>query len=216
MTITKKTSIQKKKMYTKPVFILLILVSHYVNAQEIETLNNKEFGISISKPKSWVIWDNPNITTSLQKFDFTEEERREILKNHNGSILIFSYAKEKRGTVGASIIPIVQIYARSNGAKSFEVFEKTMTNSIESIKQYFQEFEYLEQPKAIEVSGMKAWTVYNKTKLIQNGREIISKSRVIAVPKGNYFLQISFTDGFEKNDCQNLYSEIIKSIKIIN
>jgi hypothetical protein len=190
--------------------------SLFLAAKDFEKLTNNEFGVSLNKPKSWVDWDNPQIKSNIEKFDFTDQERIEILKNHKGSILLFSFAKERKGTIGNSIIPIVQVYVRANSASSYSAFEKSMLKSLEFVKQYFQEFEYLDGPGTLEISGIKSFWVYNRTKLIQNGREIVSKSKVIAVPRGHYFIQISFTDGYEKNDCQKLFAEILQSVKIEN
>lgn len=53
-----------------------------------------------------------------------------------------------------------------------------------------------------------------KTKLLHNGTEVISRSRVIAVPKGSYFFQISFIDGDGDYDCKDLYLKIIDPIHI--
>ena len=155
------------------------------------------------------------IKNNFPKFDFTAKEKREIMTNTNQSVLIFSFGRSKKLKKSETMVPLVQVYLRSNPATTFDGFEDAFVRSInEEVRPLFKEFEYLEKPSRIELDGKLAVSMLIKTKLLHNGTEVISRSRVIAVPKGSYFFQISFIDGDGDYDCQELYLKIIDSIDI--
>jgi len=198
-------------------FLILFILPFELSAQDFEALSSNEFGFSIDKPKKWVLWEKQEIQNSFTKFDFTKKEKGEILANNNRSVLVFSFARSKSLKKGETMIPLVQVYLMPNGDTTFDGFEKSFVQSVDkAVRPYFKEFEYLEKPNRIELDGKSAITMLNKTKLLHNGKEVVSRSRVIAVPKGSYFFQISLTDGYQNDDCQELYSKIIDSIKIVD
>lgn len=195
--------------------IILFILPFKLLSQDFERLTNDEYGISIDKPKKWVMWEIQEIKNSFTKFDFTAKEKEKILSNTNQSVLIFSFARSKTIRKGGTMIPLVQIYLRSHPTTNFEDFENVFARSVnESVRPIFKEFEYLEQPARIELDGKPAVSMFIKTKLLHNGTEVISRSRIIAVPKGSYFFQISFIDGYDEDDLQELYLKSIDSIKI--
>jgi hypothetical protein len=199
----------------KMFLIILLILPLELSSQDFEKLRSDEFGFSIDKPATWLLWEKQEIQNSFTKFDFTKKEKGEILANNNRSVLVFSFARSKSLKKGETMIPLVQIYLLPQYDATFDDFEKSFVRSIdESVRPLFKEFEYLEKPSRIKLDGKPAVSMLTKTKLLHNGIEVISKSRVIAVPKGSFFFQISLIDGYHDDDCQELYLKIIDSIKI--
>jgi len=199
----------------KMFLIILLMLPLELSSQDFETLRSDEFGFTIDKPRTWVPWQIQEIKKSFTKFDFTTKEKNDIIANTNESVLVFSFARSKTLKKGETMIPLVQIYLRRNPETTFDGFEMAFIRSVnESVRPFFKEFEYLEQPSRTELDDKPAVSMLIKTKLLHNGTEVISKSRIIAVPKGSYFFQISFIDGYQDADCQELYFKIIDSIRI--
>ena len=199
----------------KMFLILLLVLPFELLSQNFQRLTNNEYGFAIDKPRKWVMWEMQEIKNNFPKFDFTAKEKREIMTNTNQSVLIFSFGRSKKIKKGETMVPLVQIYLRSNPTTTFDGFEDAFTRSInEDVRPLFKEFEYLEQPSRIQLDGKTAVSMVTKTKLLHNGTEVISRSRVIAVPNGSYFFKISFIDGDGQYDCQEFFSKFIDSIDI--
>jgi len=199
----------------KMFLIILLALPFELLSQNFERLTNNEYGFSIDKPRTWVMWEMQEIKNNFTKFDFTAKQKGDIMTNTNQAVLIFSFGRSNRIKKGETMVPLVQIYLRSNPETTFDGFEGAFTRSInEDVRPLFKEFEYLEQPSRIELDGKQAVSMLTKSKLLHNGTEVISRSRVIAVPKGSYFFQISFIDGDGDYDCQELFLKIIDSIDI--
>ena len=113
------------------------------------------------------------------------------------------------------MIPTIQVNARENPTKDFESFKKMITESTKTIGYAFQNFTFIDEPQEKEINGEKA--IYFKTKYnmtINNGERITVRSWTYAIPKGNFFYQVNFSDEMDKDDCSKIYEEVIQTIKL--
>lgn len=123
-----------------------------------------------------------------------------------------SYMKYKPNE-HAGLIPVVQVNLRLNDTKSFPQFVSVMTKSAESMKNYLHNFEYIDKPKTFTIGGKQAFYFSAKFKMATKGSDTLNaRSRTYAVPYGDKFFQINFTDGPDE-DCSELYDSLIKTIK---
>lgn len=197
---------------TFKLLLFSILISVKLIGQEI--FINDQYGFSFQKPTDWIEASNDEIFKNLDKLEMTEEDLTKFISDHKGSIMLVSYYKYNPRN-HAGLIPTVQINVRVNATRNFEEFNQLMNQSAESFKDYFENFEFIEKPHVIDIDGRKSVYFVSKfTMPIQNGGVMKVKSYTYAIPYGSYFFQINFTDGQDKEDCTNLFSELLKSIKI--
>ena len=195
--------------------ILSILFFSFLTPIDYEIFKNENYGIKLNKPQKWVYWNKEEIRENIGKLKFTEEELKEILQNNNQSKNIATFAKYPK-TARKQLIPIVYVFARPNSTNNTEDFFKVIVKSVEDLRRYFKEFKYLENAKIITLkNGIEAVYISTESVLERPGGQIIhSKSKIVAIPRDGYFFQMNFTDGFEEEDCQKIFEEIIDSIEV--
>src|SRR5687767_11643568 len=98
----------------KMFLIILLVLPLELLSQNFQRLTNNEYGFGIDKPRKWVMWEMQDVKNNFQKFDFTPKEKREIMTNTNQSVLIFSFGRSKSLKKSETMVPLVQIYLRSN------------------------------------------------------------------------------------------------------
>ena len=199
----------------KLIFIILVvnlLIIKNGNAQEV--FKQDKYGISIVKPSEWLEADNKLLLENLEKFELDKEKLQKLIKDNNGSILLTSFYKYNPQT-HAGLIPTIQLNVRLNPTRNFEEFKNSMIQSANSFKQYFSDFKFETGPKVIEVDGINSiYFVGNFTMTTQNGEAMKVRSRTYAIPKGDYFFQLNFTDGIVKEDNSDLFDNLIKTVEI--
>lgn len=179
-----------------------------------EKFENKQYGFSMTEPNNWIEANNSELLKNIKKFELTKEELTKFISDHKGSVLLTSYYKYDPKT-HAGLIPTIQINVRVNATRSFDEFTSLMTQSANSIKQYFEDFSFDVEPMVVEVSGIKSIYFVSKfTMQTPNGGIMKVRSRTYAIPYGSYFFQINFTDGQDKEDNSNLYDELIETVII--
>jgi hypothetical protein len=195
--------------------ILLIFISAtFLLGQK--TFESKKFDFSMQEPKDWIIIEKSELIKNLEKLDFTEAELEQLIKNSKGSIPIIVYVKYDH-TKKAGLIPKIQIDVRANNTKNFPQFKAALTQFTQSLKEVFEGFEFIQEPKEIEVSGIKSVMFIGRFAIkTQKGEELKVRSRVLAVPYKNYFFQVNLIDGQIEEDNAELFDKIIKTIKIGN
>lgn len=137
-----------------------------------------------------------------------------ILKDNNDAITLAAFYKYDLNTV-AGLVPKIQITVRTNKTKNFQDFNGGITKSAESLKKFLDDFEFIEAPKEAEISGIKSMFLIGKfTVKMLDGQVLRARSRTYAIPMGNYFFQVDFTDGQVEEDCSVEFDQLVKSIKI--
>jgi hypothetical protein len=175
---------------------------------------NKQYEFEIQEPENWIEASNKVLLKNLEKFDVNEENLNKLISDNKGSLLLNSFYKYDPKT-HAGIIPTIQINVRSKGKNDFEQFKSGMTQSANSFKKYFADFEFIKEVTEIEISGIKCVYFIGKfTMKTQNGQELKVRSRTYAIPYKNYFFQLNFTDGQTGEDCTKEFDDLIKTIKI--
>ena len=107
------------------------------------------------------------------------------------------------------------ITIEKNPTKNFLEFKNAIKSNVESYKEIVENFEFIEEPKEIEISKNKGIVcVYKYSIKTQEGEIVKIKSRGYSIPNGSYFLNIEFIDGQIDEDCTNEFNELIKTIKI--
>ena len=192
--------------------ILNLLLIKTGNAQEI--FKEEKYGFSMEKPSDWIEADNKDLLDNLAKFELDDEKLAKFVKDHNGSILLTSFYKYNPRT-HAGLIPTIQVNVRLNGTRNFEEFKNLITQSANSFKQYFDDFKFESEPKVVEIDGVKSvYFVGNFSMETQSGELMKVRSRTYAIPHNNYFFQLNFTDGQEKQDDAELFDRLIKTVKV--
>jgi hypothetical protein len=197
-----------------PIILLILLSTTLLWGQK--TFENKKFGFSMQAPKNWLVIENSELTKNLEKLDLTEADVANLLKNSKTSISLTAYVKYDF-KLKSGLIPKIQIDVRLNKAKNLLQFKTAAIQTANDFKKIFGGFEFIQEPKEIEISGIKSVSFIGKFTLkTQKGAELKVKSRVLAIPYKNYFFQITMVDGQVEENNSKLFDEIIETIKIGN
>jgi hypothetical protein len=197
-----------------PVILLILISTNVICGQK--TFENKKFGFSMREPENWIAANSEEIKKNLEKIEMSDEKFAEMLKTGKSAILLTAYykydVKKKEG-----LIPKVQVDISPNKTKDFQQFKSSITKSAESFKKYFEDHEFIQEPKEIVISGINSVYFIGKfTIKTQYGQEMKVRSRVYAIPYKNYFFQVNLVDGQVEEDNSKLFDELIKTVKIGN
>ena len=195
--------------------LLCFLLMVPSKAIDYEWFENPNYGIRLKKPKKWIYWKKQKIRHNIGQVKFSREDMAEILANNDKSIHVATFAKYHKGS-WKKLKPLVYIAARPNITDDFDIFFQWVKKSVDLLRTKFIAFKYLDGPRKITLkSGKEAVYVNTETKLKTNwGKVVHSKSIMIAVPMDGYLLQLNFTDGFEKEDCSEIFETMINSMEI--
>ncbi|MCY2688586.1 hypothetical protein [Salinimicrobium sp. TH3] len=175
---------------------------------------NSQFGFSMAEPENWTQADNDDLLKNLSKIDLKEEDLKKLISDHNGSLLLTSFYKYNLST-HAGLIPTIQVNVRKNDTRNFNEFTSLITQSANSFKQYFPDFSFETAPKVVEIGGIKSIYFVGKFSMqTANGESLKVRSRTYAIPHGNYFFQLNFTDGQITEDNSDLFDALAKTVRI--
>jgi hypothetical protein len=199
----------------RKIILLVFIVTNSINmVYSQKKFENKQYEFEIQEPENWIEASNKVLLENLEKFEVNEENLNKLISDNKGSLLLNSFYKYDPKT-HAGIIPTIQINVRSKGKSDFEQFKSGMTQSANSFKKYFADFEFIKEVTEIEISGIKCVYFIGKfTMKTQNGQELKVRSRTYAIPYKNYFFQLNFTDGQTGEDCTKEFDDLIKTIRI--
>jgi hypothetical protein len=170
------------------------------------------FNLSMQAPEKWIKNSNEEVWDNLFRFKHTEAELNKYISDHKGSALLLSYMKYNPAN-HAGLIPIIQFNLRNNSAKKFSQFTTVMARSAETMKKYLHNFKYIDSAKVTTLANRECFYFSATFNMLTKNRDTLkSRSKTFAVPFGDKFLQINFTDG-QSEDCSILYDSLIKTIK---
>lgn len=179
-----------------------------------KVFENKKFGFSMREPENWIVLTDAELKKNLDKFDITEEKLKGIFQTSRGTILLTAYAKYE-ATKKAGLIPKVQVDIRPNGTKNFKQFKASLTRSAENIGKLLEDYEFVQSPEEITVSGIRSVVLTTKFSItMQDGQELKVRARVYGIPYKSYFFQVNMVDGQSEEDNSELFDELAKTIKI--
>ena len=170
------------------------------------------FGFAMAPPEGWHPITSQGLANNLGKLKITPAELQTLLTNHGESVIVLAFMKYQPAA-HPGLIPKIQVSLRRNPAKTFDGFFKMIARATDQVKTFPLHFKLTEAPRVVEVGGRHAVffssTVSVETKDIGtlNGR-----SRTYAVPNGDTFFQIVFTDGPE-DDCTALFDQLVSTIR---
>ena len=198
----------------KIIYILAICFSAITIAKGQDKIENVQYGFSMQAPPDWIESNNEELLKNLGKLELSDEELTKFLKDHKGSVLLGSFYKYDPAT-HAGLIPTIQVNVRANPSENFDAFTNLIELSANSMEKYFKAFDFLEEPKAIEISGKQSIYFVCKFNLpTQSGELMKVKSRTYAIPYGKYFFQLNFTDAQSGEDNSKLFDQLIKTVVV--
>ncbi|RZK58442.1 MAG: hypothetical protein EOO91_08320 [Pedobacter sp.] len=177
---------------------------------------------------NWIVKNNIAFIDSLVGEKPNASDLADAIDKNNGSILLASFYKFNQDKGG--FVPVVQINVLNNPAETFEDFLFDMKESAAVFRSSFNDFSFINEPELLMINNQK--TVYFSGKFTINGSrninvkvgnqklngnqtyKILVRTKVYAIPHGNYFFQLSFTDNLEVKEDENLFEDLLTSIKI--
>lgn len=198
----------------KYLFLTLVFLTLSFQGLGQEVYENKKFYFSMQQPNKWFIANNKELLDNLNKIELTEESLAKFVSDSKEEILLTGFYKYNPKTK-TGLIPTIQIRVRANKTKNFQSFKSDLIKSSKSFNKYFEDFGFIEEPKEIEISGIKSVVfVFQFTMKTQYNQILKVRSRAYAIPQKSYFFQINFTDGQTEEDCTKEFDELVKTIKI--
>lgn len=170
--------------------------------------------LKIDKPDDWFDNSNLDLLANLEKYEMEESQLRSLINSNRGSIPINVYMKYNPANY-PGIIPTIQINLRPNPNKEFRFFKMSMEQSIQQMGNMLTNFEVIDELQEVEIDGRKGvhFLASFEMKLPDGALEKI-RSWTYAIPIGNYFYQINFSDLYEKDNCEEIYKNLVGSIEI--
>jgi hypothetical protein len=203
------------------IILVIFLLTGSLNLASCQTAGStaepeKKYGFSMEEPKDWLVTNKNGLTNNLGKFEFSEAEIAKLLKDQNKQVLLVAYNKYDPN-LKEGLIPTIQVNVLENKTKDFSTFKGAIIRSIDQIKQYFDDYELIEEPSDVEISGIRSTFVFSKFTMKTQGGQILKvRSRTYAVPVKGHFYQLNFTDGHDGEDCSVEFEALLKTVKIPN
>ena len=188
-----------------------------VQAQQSFSASN-HFGFRMDEPRGWYQINKDEIAANLQKLDISNGKLEEFLSQNQGKHLLFAYVKYKQDTF-TGVNPkiegrVLQIYSRK--PLTFLEFRPLAITTLRKIAGQSYEQRYVVEPSDIKIGGVDSiYHISEFTLKLIDGREYRVRSQTYLIPRGTYFLQISFADEPGRNDCSVLFDQLLKSIRFI-
>ena len=197
-------------MKTFTITIILSILFLSCNSQSEKT---KIDGFDIPKPKNWIDQSELSLKDNLSKYDLSDEEISELLKNNKESVPVVIYTKYDPSKFSGPI-PTIQVLLRPNNSKNINSFKKMMQLSLDQIADAFSNFQILSPLEIIEIDGFEALKFISQFDMPFSETESYTiRSWSYAIPFGKHFYQINFSDT-ESEDSEEIYSKLINEIKL--
>jgi len=170
-------------------FILIVLATNQLHSQQSGIPS-----LDIVMPDSWFDNSNLDVLENLEKFEMEETQLKKLVNSNRGSLPIHIYMKYERSK-HPGIIPTVQINLRQNPNRDFDFFKKSMEQSMLQMGGMLNNFSVIKEFHEIEIDSHKGihFLASFDMKLPDGSTEKI-RSWTYAIPVGNYFYQINFSD----------------------
>ena len=168
------------------------------------------------EPENWIVTNREELKKNLERLEVSDKTMAEMWRTAKGSILLTAYYKydlKKK----AGLIPKIQIDVRPNPTENFQHFKSSITKSVTSFGNYFENYEFIQEPKEIVISGINSvFSISKFTIKSTDGQEMKVRARMYAIPYKSYFFQVNLVDGQSEEDNSKLFDELVKTIKIGN
>lgn len=171
-------------------------------------------GFSFEKPTNWFEGDIAVRAANLKRFTFDRDDMAKLLANEKSSgIVAIFYKDDPKRTPG--IIPTIQVILRPKSAKmSFDQFKGAVSNP--KPFEAFEDFAFSGAATAIDISGVRSVMLNATFKLRREDRVYSIRSRTYAIPRTDYFIQISMSDEDDEGWTEEEFADFISSVRISN
>ena len=188
--------------------ILIFSLSFSCLGQTTDSLS-----ISYWTPKSWFSGDKKLLRSNIDNYKFTPDQINELVNDIKTSTVLGIYYKYDP-KVFHGLVPTMKFYLKQNQSENFDDFFLALKNGIESAKPLVTDFKYIDNPTTIQIGERKAFYASSTYILkVQTGETPIVRTKFIGIPFGRKYLYVTLIDD-EKEDCADLYKEVIEKIKI--
>jgi hypothetical protein len=170
--------------------------------------------LKFQKPSGWHNSSNLDVVANLERYEMEEERLHQLIRTNNGSVLTHLYTKyNPKGYPG--VIPTIQVILRPNTTPDFKTFKSLLQMSVVQMGALLPNFELIQELTEIEIDGRKAVYFLASFEMeLPNGSVQKVRSWTYGIPVGDYFYQINFSDLGPKDDCEQLYKELLAGLKV--
>jgi len=195
-------------------YISIVLIFASVNIQADEnTFKNHTAGLEVTKPDSWSFLTAQENFDLIKDAEYKDKDFQEMMRKYAAAPLVAMMKyPEPYDDLNPSFKVNIKPFGRNKGADGKQVISMLLPQ----FKKIFKNFEVIQSPSDVEVSGLKAaYAKVNYTMEIQDGRTFPTTSELWIVPRGDYFFMIGV--GSRQNEEESTVEEIkqiINSIKI--
>lgn len=190
---------------------ILVLVGSS-SAQEV--FSSPRWGFEMQSPRKWLPMTKQERADNAGKFEVSEDALARILESDKGATFIQGFYKYDPQTT-SGLIPTIQIEARRKPPVDFGTFKSQIIKNSASLKTVFPDIAFAEFEE-VEISGIRSVLARaTLTMTTADGQILRSRSTIYSVPLKNFYFQLTFNDGQDKEfDCTEEFLQLRNSIKI--
>jgi len=174
---------------------------------------NDSLKFSYWTPPSWFSGDKEMLQNNINNYQFSKHQLEQLVNDVNASTLLGIYYKFDP-KVHYGLVPTIKFYIRQNYYNNFEKFFLSEKKEIESVKSQVTNFKYVDTAQTILIGKRKAFyasSTYNLN--VQTGEVASVRTKFVCIPFDKKYLYVTLIDN-EKEDCTDLFKEVIDRIKI--
>lgn len=200
------------KHSTLTILLSLIFISGFDCFSQTKETEPK--GIVFERPSGWFALGDRERIANLKKFEFSKEQLSKLLADDRSSTVIaVFYRDDPSKTPG--IIPTIQIIIRPKpGAPDFEQFKKSIVRSIANTD-LLDEFSLIGEVETPVISNVRSVLLHGRFRLVHQSKSYTIKVRTVAIPRDDYFLQISMSDEDDEGWPEREFTQFIDSLKVL-
>lgn len=198
----------------KAIFAFVVtLGAGLVQAGDPEIFNNPTAGLQLTKPAEWHYITAAQNMENIKAIKLSDEEFHAAMQKYATAPLV---AMTKFPEPFEDVNPSFKVNIKPYGGLKGKGPEELINLVIPQFQKTFKDFELVQPPTEVEVSGIKsAYARMNYTMEIHDGRTFPTTSELWIVPRGDYFLMIGAgTRQDEKTGSREEIDAILKTVKI--
>ncbi len=180
----------------KRILFLALLLWLGTPAHAEERVNLPELGFSVTAPDGWQRISGEQVFAHLRNIRLDREEfQRQLAEGSEPIVSLRKNASDRSG-----LIPILNIGFRPAGALAGQTPVQILDGTARVGRQAFNDFEILEGPTQVRVSGLPGAHVRVSYTQTQQGLRLPSISEYWIIPRGAYHFFISAGYAHGEND----------------
>ena len=172
---------------------------------------SESYVFAIEKPESR--FENPQayVVDNLNRIDFSKEQLEKLLDSNQWVVL---HVYTKYDPAGYEwFMPTIQARLLKSPTSDLNKFEKDLEQSIESMRQIFDNFEITQKLEPTTIAQKNAVSFVSEVDLVTPSWEVQRiRGWTYAIPFDGFFYQINFSDIPAKEDVSELFQNVLESI----